>query len=87
MVTREKHYERTGKRQTYEAIKGALEGDGKYDSSAAERLGLSNEGVRSAVFKLRRRFREYVEEEIRDTCSDASEAREEIRYLCKILAT
>ncbi len=84
----EEHYGHNGRRDLYEAIKGCLEGDGSYQPGAeiAARLGMSPEGVRSAVFKLRRRFREYVEEEVGQTCADAGEAREEIAHLCKILA-
>jgi len=84
----EAHYEKIGKRELYEAIKGCLEGDGTYETgeALAARLGISHESVRSAVFKLRRRFREYVEEAIRDTCADESEVKDEISHLCRILA-
>ncbi len=84
----EAHYDRSGKREIYEALKGCLEGDGSYESGSesATRLGLSPEGLRSAVFKLRRRFREHVEEAVRDTCADDTEVREEIAHLCRILA-
>ena len=49
-------YHYATKRELYEAIKGCLEGDGSYESGAelAGRLGISHDGVRSAVFKLRR---------------------------------
>ena len=82
------HYDSIGKREVYEAIKGCLEGDGNYGESAdiAAEIGMSSEGVRSAVFKLRRRFREYLEEAARDTCTSADEARDEIVHLCRILA-
>jgi len=84
----EEHYEKSGRKELYEAIKPCLEGEGNYEDGAelAARFELSSEGVRSAVFKLRRRFREYVEEEVADTCADENEAREEIVHLCKILA-
>ena len=85
-VRLEDHYEKVGKRDRYEALKGCLKGDGKYDPTLAGELGLSNEGLRAAVFKLRRRFREYIEDAVRETCADAGEAREEICYLCQILA-
>ena len=49
-------------------------------------LDMSEEAVRSAVFKLRRRFREFVEEEVAETCVSSAEAKEEIAHLCRILA-
>jgi len=84
----EAHYDKIGKRDVYEAIKGCLEGDGSYESgrALAARIGMTEEGIRSAVFKLRRRFREYIEEAVRDTCSEQSEVSEEIAHLCRILA-
>lgn len=84
----EAHYDRVGKRETYEAIRPCLLGDGTYGdgNKLAANLDLSAEGLRSAVFKMRRRFREYVEEEIRDTCRHPEDAEEEIRHLCRILS-
>jgi hypothetical protein len=85
----EEHYDGTGKREVYEALKGCLEGDGTYEtgSTLVARLGLSPEGLRAAVFRLRRRFRDYIHEAVRDTCADESEVREEITHLCRILAS
>lgn len=82
------HYDQTGKREVYEAIKDCLDGDGSYQASQdlAASLGMTPEAVRSAVFKLRRRFREYVEDTVKDTCATPEDAREEIAHLCKILA-
>ena len=85
----ESHYERKGKRELYQAIKGCLEGDGKYDGGeeAAKQLNMSPEGIRSAVFQIRRRFSDYVREEIADTCSSPEDVREELTYLCRMLTT
>jgi len=84
----EAYYDKGGRGALYQEIKGCLVGGGNYGSvdGIAERLGMSSATVRSAVFKLRRRFRDYVEAEVRDTCSDEEETRAEIRYLCQILA-
>ena len=83
----EDHFDRQGKRELYEAIKGCLQGDGKIapGEEIAKRFNISHEAVRSAVFKLRRRFRDYVHEEIRDTCADETEAKQEITELCRVL--
>jgi RNA polymerase sigma factor (sigma-70 family) len=82
------YFERIGKMDLYEAIKGCLQGDGTYSSAKeiAGRLGISEEGVRSAVFKLRRRFRDFIHDEIRETCTGETEVKEELAYLCKILS-
>lgn len=84
----EARYEGSGKRDLYEAIKGSLEGDGKYQVTAerAAELGLTPAGLRSAVFRLRRQFRELLESEVAKTCESPEEVREEIADLCRILA-
>jgi RNA polymerase sigma-70 factor (ECF subfamily) len=50
------------------------------------RLGLSENGVASAVHRLRRRYAELFREEIAHTLDDPAEVAEEIRYLCTLLA-
>ncbi len=83
----EAYYERKEKRDLYEAIRPSLEGDGKYEGGdeVAKQLNLSPEGLRSAVYQLRRRFGDYVREEIADTCVSPEDVREELAYLCRML--
>lgn len=85
----ERFYRRNGQSRTYEPIKDCLEGGGPYRRVAevAEELQISPEGVRAAVFKLRRRFRDYLIEAVADTCDDPAEVREEIAYLCRIVSS
>ena len=83
----EEYFEQRGKADLYESIRGCLQGDGTYEDTrkVAAKLNISEEGVRSAVFKLRRRFRDYVHDEIRETCRSETEFKEEIAYLCRML--
>lgn len=85
----EAYYDQAGSRQRYEAIKGCLQGDGRYEAGdqLAASLDITPAALRSSVFKLRGRFREYVEEEIHHTCATEEEARGEMMYLCQILST
>ncbi len=71
----------------FEHLKGFLlpgEGTCSYPESAA-RLGLTEVAVRSAVSRLRQRFRALMREEIAHTVSSVSEIDEEIRYLFEAL--
>ncbi len=50
-------------------------------AAAAARLSLSEGAVRVAVHRLRRRYRELLREEIRQTLSDTAQVEEEMRML------
>jgi len=52
---------------------------------AAEKLGLTETGVRSSVFRLRRRYGEIVREEIAQTVSSPDEAEDELNHLLAVL--
>jgi RNA polymerase sigma-70 factor (ECF subfamily) len=71
-----------GKAALFEAMKGHLAGsrDESYAATAA-RLGLSEGAVKVAVHRLRRRYRELLQEEIAHTVSGPEEIEDEIRYL------
>ncbi len=51
----------------------------------AEKWGLSVSGLKTRVFRLRRRFREILREEVSRTVSTDLEVDEEMRYLCTVL--
>jgi len=51
----------------------------------ASKWGLSVAGLKTRVFRLRRRFREILREEVSRTVSSDDEVEEEMRYLCTIL--
>ena len=54
-------------------------------AATAEQLGMSEGAVKTAVHRLRRRFRSQLRTDIAETVSDASEIDEEIRYLIRAL--
>jgi len=54
---------------------------------AAERLGLSVQAIKSAVFRLRKRFSEIVREELRELVERDGDVQDELRYLLGCIAS
>lgn len=52
---------------------------------AGQRFGLSENGIKSAVFRFRQRHREILREEISQTVKSPAELKEEIRHLIEIV--
>jgi RNA polymerase sigma-70 factor (ECF subfamily) len=75
------------RRLHFEVLKPWLLGDlgALTQSGAAERLGCTENAVRVAVHRLRRRFRELVKQEILHTVNDPAAVSEELRYLVEVL--
>ena len=48
---------------------------------AAAKLGLSVQAIKSAVFRLRKRFGEIVREELREIVERDADVQDELRYL------
>ena len=71
-----------GKVALFESIKGHLAGsrDESYSATAA-RLVMTEGAVKVAVHRLRRRYRELLQEEIAHTVAGPEDLEEEIRYL------
>ncbi len=77
----------SGQATRFEALKGFLADDeGESYAALGVRLGLSENGVASAVHRLRRRYVELFREEIAHTVDNPAEIAGEIRYLCALLA-
>jgi RNA polymerase sigma factor (sigma-70 family) len=77
----------SGQAARFEVLKSFLiEDEGETYAMLGARLGLSENGVASAVHRLRRRYAELFREEIAHTLDDPAEIAEEIRYLCTLLA-
>lgn len=72
-----------GKGAQFELLKSALTGDGTTAlySELGEQLGISEQAVKVAVHRLRRRYRELLRAEIAQTVTTADEVDEELRAL------
>lgn len=91
-VVRER-FEASGKATHFEVLKPWLmgagdgaESGGLSQSEAAESLGLSPGAVKVAIHRLRKNFRDAIQQEIAETVTDPSEVREELRYLIEVLS-
>ena len=76
-------YQARGNQAQFDALQPYLFGNScetRYESPADE-LGISVEAVRTAVKRLRQRFREAMREQIRFTVDEAEDVDEEIRAL------
>jgi RNA polymerase sigma-70 factor (ECF subfamily) len=73
----------TGKARLFEALKGALEGEGPQECYAriGLELGLSESAVKVAVHRLRRRYQELLRAEIAQTVASSDDIDEELRDL------
>lgn len=73
--------------QRFEALQECLLGESTQVPYAelAERLGLSEAGIKSAVHRLRRRFREIFREEIGRTVSRREDIDQELKHLVAVM--
>jgi RNA polymerase sigma-70 factor (ECF subfamily) len=80
-------WNRGQKEERFEALRPHLTGDAPAASyrELGETLGMSEEAVRVAVHRLRRRFGELLRDEIADTVGEPGEVDDEIRYLLGVL--
>lgn len=81
-------YETTGRGALFTALRFTIalgEAPASY-LEVAGRLRLSEEALRVAVHRLRRRYRQLLRDEVAHTVADESEIREELEYLRRILS-
>jgi RNA polymerase sigma-70 factor (ECF subfamily) len=78
-----REYDEAGKATTFEALRGALDGDEVAVSYAAvaARLGTTEGAARVAAHRLRRRYGELLRQEIAATLADPAQVDDEIRDL------
>jgi RNA polymerase sigma-70 factor (ECF subfamily) len=78
----------TGKLDVFNRIKGYLTGDGdlKYAELGAE-LNLTESGVKSAIRRMRQRYRELLRAEVTSTVADFSEVDDELQFLLRAIST
>lgn len=81
-------YVAAGKAELYEQLQRfeAGEHDTPAYAEIAPQLGLSEGGLRTAVFRMRQRYRELIREEVTKTVNDISEVDEELRYLMRAVS-
>jgi RNA polymerase sigma-70 factor (ECF subfamily) len=81
-------YRMAGKAELYGRLQLFESGDKDTPACAeiAPALGLSESGLRSAVHRMRRRYRELVREEVAQTVNSPAEVDEEIRYLLRVVS-
>ena len=80
-------YRQDGRAEWFAQLKPSLEGSGlsELQSEISVRLGLSEGALKVAIHRLRRRFRETLLHEIRQTLPADADAVEELRYLIEVL--
>jgi len=81
-------YCRVGRPELYERLKALDSGDKDAPSysGVAGQLGMTESAVKSAIFRMRQRYRELVREEVANTVQSAAEIDEEIRYLIGVIS-
>src|SRR5262249_55454840 len=72
-----------GKEQLFEALKGTLTGDGAAEPYAriGRDVGLSEQAVKTAAHRLRRRYQELIRAEVAQTVTSPEEVDDELRNL------
>jgi RNA polymerase sigma factor (sigma-70 family) len=72
-----------GNAERFAKLKGFVSGEKGALSyaEAAERTDLTPSALKSAIFRLRRRYHEVIREEVSQTVADPREVEEELRYL------
>jgi RNA polymerase sigma-70 factor (ECF subfamily) len=70
-----------GRLRQFEVLKDCLAGGDGANSIAAQQLGMSDAGVRMAVHRLRRRYRELLRWKIGQTVDTPEQVEEEIEFL------
>jgi RNA polymerase sigma-70 factor (ECF subfamily) len=75
-----------GKEDQFDLLRGSLTGaDDLPRREIAERLGVSEGGVKVAVHRLRQRYRELLRAAIAETVGDEANLDDEMRYLLEVL--
>lgn len=81
-------YEQEGSAQLFADLNPCLVGDRTSQpyEELSRKLGMSESGVKSAVHRLRRRYRKLLRDEIAQTLADPGEVDQELRHLFAVLA-
>jgi DNA-directed RNA polymerase specialized sigma24 family protein len=81
--------EATGKLDLFEYLRSIQAGDTSASSAepAAATARMTGSALKSALFRLRRRYREILRREVAETVADPKDVDDEIRYLLKVVST
>lgn len=84
----EAEYHQAGKERQFAVLKETLatSGDRVGFAALAAELGLTESATRQAASRLRKRYRELLREEVRNTVADSAEVDDEIRSLFQVLS-
>lgn len=84
----EQEYQDRGQGALYAALEAHLRQDVSQVPyvQLAERLGMSEEGVKSAAHRLRKRYRELLRASVADTLADPADIDDELRLLLKAVS-
>ncbi|MHC1763691.1 MAG: RNA polymerase sigma factor [Verrucomicrobiia bacterium] len=79
----------SGKGELFDRLKGFVSGERTQVSyaEAAAQANLSLSALKSAVFRMRRRYHELVREEVGQTLADPGELKDELRYLLSLFSS
>ena len=85
----EAEYDRSRKRRIFLALKGTLSLQGpdhelRYADMAGE-LGITENAVKIAAYRLRQRYRQLLHQHILETVDSPTEVESELAYLCTVL--
>jgi RNA polymerase sigma-70 factor (ECF subfamily) len=78
-----------GKRELFERLQAFLvEGSGEEPyAEVAQEMGMTEEAVKKAVQRMRRRYYELFRQEIAQTLASPGEVEDELRHLCAVLSS
>ena len=78
-----REYDKSGKTALFDQLKGTLtaQGDHVPYRDTAAKLGRSEKAIKTAVHRLRRRYRELLYDEIAQTLAEGENVEEELRHL------
>ena len=81
-------YRAVGQLELFEGLKAFVTAGGAATSylQAAARLGLTESAVRSAIYRLRRRYHALIREKVAQTVGDPLQLEEEIRHLMSVFS-
>jgi RNA polymerase sigma factor (sigma-70 family) len=81
-------FEASGKGQRFRVVEGFLPGEpsGLTFAEAGQQLGVTESAVKSELYRLKKRYREFLIEEIAQTVSSPAEIDEEVHYLIQVVS-